>query len=655
MRSSAFHAVLVIARFCVDDASKTAVPVDVGTGYHSTRRRPGRYVIEPDSSLDPDDSTDFGLEVVSPPLPLPEALEQLRRVIDWANSAGNAYTNSSTGLHMGVSIPYKGGDVDPIKLILFMGDRNILETFGRESNTYTRSAMERLQKKISNMRDAGPQQISGIMGLMRRSLIELADRDLKKGVLGQKYVSVNPHDGYIEFRGPGGDYLAKNDEIDAILENTMMRLAYAMHIAGRPDLYRDEYAKKLYKMLTGYKGAVTTKSGQDTRYRTEIETETDDPFMRLFADYSAGTLSGPELKRKWAKAVVDMENKKDTRDTIQTEPPAPEPRSKTGARRAEKARKILDRPLVWHVEDTNDGRVILVRASDRDAARREARMIDTGFNNLHHNDPDSFLVQAATAAETQQYLQQQADDFADSQELQARLAAAPGTRSDPNALAPGERDWLVSWSEYRDRNGREELVHDSLRTVARTAADASARLIDTLAMQGRVAFNVRSEPTDPPAWRRTAEPATTSDPNTSMDAPRANTTGDPDANYAIVNTQDDRIVISFTRNTPEEALAYYQEWVKERIGNPRNYQLVPLENAIPGSTLDIQRQRQQAAQQTQAEFSGRWQIRNARTGDVLQTISGIGNVQADANRSAREWAQRNGVAHIPLEVVPVMV
>jgi hypothetical protein len=564
----------------------TGLPVRVGTGYHSMRRRPGEYVIEPDSSLDADDGEDFGLEVVSPPLPLPEALEQLRRVIDWANGVGDAYTNSSTGLHMGVSIPYKGGDVDPIKLILFMGDKNLLETFGRESNSYTRSAMERLQSKISDMRNAGPQQISGIMNLMRRSLIELADRDLKKGVLGQKYVSVNPHDGYIEFRGPGGDYLAKNDEIDAILENTMMRLAYAMHIAGRPDLYRDEYAKKLYKVLTGFRGAVTTKSGQDTRYRTEIETETDDPFMRLFSDYSAGTLSGQELKRKWAKAVVDMENKKDTRDTIQTEPPAPEPRSKTGARRAEKARKILDRPLVWHVEDTNDGRVIMVRASDRDAARREARRIDTGFNNLHHNDPDSFLVQPATAAETQQYVQQQADAQADSQSLQARLGATSGLTSDPNALAPGESDWLVSWSEYRDRNGREELVQDSLRTVARTAADASSRLIDTLAMQGRVAFNVRSEPTDPPAWRRTTEPA---------------------------------------------------------AGEP-----------IPGSTLDIQRQRQQAAQQPQAEFSGRWQIRNANTGDVLQTISGIGNVQVDANRIAREWAQRNGVAHIPLEVVPEM-
>jgi len=501
----------------------------------------------------------------------------------------------------------------------------------------------------------------------------------------------------------------------------MMRLAYAMSIAGRPDLYRDEYAKKLYRVLTGFRGAVTTKSGRDTRYRTEIETETDDPFMRLFADYSAGTLSGPELKRKWADAVLAAEKQTtqskdkaqgqtyevyDTNtgevierfqagsDTIamdyamnrhsgtgrswsvrDAEPEAP----KKTDRRTEKARKILDRPLVWRVEDTNDGRVILVQASDRDAARQEARRIDPGFNHLHHNDPDSFLVKAATAAETQQYIQQRADADAqaDSQDLRARLGAAPDTRSDPNALAPGERDWLVRWSEYRDRNGREEVVSDSLRTVARTAADASSRLIDTLAMQGRVAFNVRSEPTDPPAWRRNQElsggapgarivndprdpePVATSNitnplwQNSDIGPPRMNTTSNSNANWGIIRRDSGNILRGFTADSEQAALDEFRTWTKERIGNPRNYQLVPLENAIPGSTLDIQRQ--QAASQPQAEFSGRWQIRNASTGDVLQTISGIGNVQADANRSAREWAQRNGVAHIPLEVTPEMV
>jgi hypothetical protein len=94
-------------------ARNLGVRVVASSNYHSTRRRPDLWIIEPDGSLDPDDYEDTGLEIVSPPMPLPEALQKLREVMDWANDSneGNAYTNSSTGLHMGISIPHKGGDV----------------------------------------------------------------------------------------------------------------------------------------------------------------------------------------------------------------------------------------------------------------------------------------------------------------------------------------------------------------------------------------------------------------------------------------------------------------------------------------------------------------------------------------------------------------
>jgi hypothetical protein len=64
------------------------------------------------------------------------------------------------------------------------------------------------------------------------------------------------------------------------------------------------------------------------------------------------------------------------------------------------------------------------------------------------------------------------------------------------------------------------------------------------------------------------------------------------------------------------------------------------------------RQRQQA-QQPAGEFSGRWQIRNANTNEVLHTFGGIGNSQADANRVAQRWAQQSRIDD-PLEVVPEM-
>ena len=62
---------------------------------------------------------------------------------------------------------------------------------------------------------------------------------------------------------------------------------------------------------------------------------------------------------------------------------------------------------------------------------------------------------------------------------------------------------------------------------------------------------------------------------------------------------------------------------------------------------------QYAAQRAQGEFTGRWQIRNANTNEVLHTFGGIGNSQADANRVAQRWAQQSRIDD-PLEVTPEM-
>jgi hypothetical protein len=77
---------------------------------------------------------------------------------------------------------------------------------------------------------------------------------------------------------------------------------------------------------------------------------------------------------------------------------------------------------------------------------------------------------------------------------------------------------------------------------------------------------------------------------------------------------------------------------------------------VPGSTLDLQRQRQQAAQQSAAAgtFRGTWAIKDSQ-GNTLHTFSGIGNSQSDANRVAAGWLARAGYQQgLEVEVVPVM-
>jgi len=497
----------------------TGLDVRVSSGYHGTRRG-DYYVIEPDGSLDADDSEDYGLEIVSPPMPLPEAIEQLNKVIDWANGSGDAYTNSSTGLHMGVSLPFKGGDVDPIKLILFMGDRDLLDKFDRASNYYTRSAYERLQNKISSMKRAGPKQIAGVMELMKKNLIELADRELQRGVLGEKYVSVNPHDGYIEFRGPGGDYLSKESEIEGTLENTMLRLAYAMSIAGSPELHRKEYAKKLYKMLSGYKGAEIAKGAKDTRFQTRIETEDEDPFMRLFADYSTGYISGDELKRQWAETVLraeqDAEQEEDIPPFIDKDydvydpesgnvisvfhaeddeaaikyfnsnfrpqnptwkvrvhqepkkPKAPPSRRAELAKRVTRSTRDVGEQL-WRVNFHSKIKNIVARSQAE--AIQKAAMIDSDFGHEDARarlaDQQEIETYRMDQERIRQQNQQQRDDNQDADDVRARLDVPPG-------------EWTGHWI-VRDAEGR-ELTR--FHGIGNSQSDANRYAARWLAQQG---------------------------------------------------------------------------------------------------------------------------------------------------------------------------
>ena len=264
------------------------MPVKVSSGYHNATRKEGLWIIEPDSSLEPDDSDDMGLEIVSPPMPLLVALEKLQAVTDWANSdTGNAYTNGSTGLHMGVSVPFKGGDVDYLKLILFLGDEYVLQKFGREANTYCKSAMSKFKENIKGGR-ADP---AGALKLMQHGLLELAHKEIQKGVGDGKYTSAHIQNGYIEFRSAGGDWLAEENADPEVLQNTMLRFARAMSLAANPSEERREYAKKLYKL---------------------VAPEGDSEFA-LFSQFAAGELSAEQLKKRWAEKTIGTEKKMNQR------------------------------------------------------------------------------------------------------------------------------------------------------------------------------------------------------------------------------------------------------------------------------------------------------------------------------------------------------
>jgi hypothetical protein len=260
----------------VADSFQTAIGRDVqaSSSYHSGRvERPStkslHYIVEPDSSLDPDDSDAQGLEFVSPPLPIEELLSDLNKVKAWADRTG-CYTNDSTGLHINVSVPGWSGDLnqlDYVKLALLLGDEFVLSSFGRTGNTYAKSAMGKIRDAVRR----NPDRAQELMDKMKSGMDQLASK-IVHGRSTEKYTSINVKNGYIEFRSPGGDWL--NDNF-AEIENTLRRFTVALSAAVDPEAYREEYLKKLYKLL-------------------DVSGEKDP--LSYFAKYSAGELPRAALK-----------------------------------------------------------------------------------------------------------------------------------------------------------------------------------------------------------------------------------------------------------------------------------------------------------------------------------------------------------------------
>jgi hypothetical protein len=260
-------------------------PVKTGSYHSGAGSQTNNYRIEPDGSLtDPENPEDGGLEFISPPLPLDEMLSDLEKVVKWA-ARNDCYTNSSTGLHMNVSVPgFALNKLDYVKLAIFLGDEYVLEQFGRAGNTYCASAME----KIRSIAKTQPDKVKTMLQQMQGSLSAMASKIVHTGTTS-KYTSINTQDGYIEFRSPGGDWLGEYAADPGKITNTLLRFTVALDVAMKPEAFRQEYMKKLYKTLS-------LGENNDT--------------IQFFARYAAGDLPQSALKSFVRQAQIQRKAKK---------------------------------------------------------------------------------------------------------------------------------------------------------------------------------------------------------------------------------------------------------------------------------------------------------------------------------------------------------
>jgi hypothetical protein len=267
----------------VDDFGRTlGVKVNYSSKYHGGLKSKDAWRIEPDSSIESFDNDDGGLEFITPDggLSLDEMITKMEEVRAWALANG-CYTNSSTGLHINVSVPnLNRKTVDYVKLVLLLGDNYVLDMFNRQDNTYTKSALNMIQNQ-TKIYPAGV--ILTVLDKMKSGLEHVGATLIHTGVTN-KYVSVHLKDTYVEFRSPGGDWL--NETYWSQVKNTIFRFVVALDAATKPDKYREEYLKKLYKLIA--------PPG------TELEMGS---LGKLIAGYLSGDISREFILQRYSKAA----------------------------------------------------------------------------------------------------------------------------------------------------------------------------------------------------------------------------------------------------------------------------------------------------------------------------------------------------------------
>jgi hypothetical protein len=198
-------------------------------GTKTTNKSLDQWYVEEDTSIEGDG---FGVELVTPPLPLTKAVEHLKEVATWMR-LNDFETNSSTGLHINISIPDLKEKIDPLKLVLFMGERYVANQFDRLTNTFAKQHIDYILKAIGN---------EGKLPKNEKEMLHSSWSILSTG----KYHTVNLgkiEQGYLEFRVTGGKDYNSQSSIETVIE-TIMRFVAVVEIACDTNLERKEYLKK---------------------------------------------------------------------------------------------------------------------------------------------------------------------------------------------------------------------------------------------------------------------------------------------------------------------------------------------------------------------------------------------------------------------------
>jgi hypothetical protein len=540
-----------------------------------------------------------------------------------------------------------------------MGDEYVSDSFGRLGAFYAKSAMGMIRDNIRSR----PEAVEQALEKMRTHMNTAASKAIHSGVT-TKYTSINVKDGHIEFRSPGGDWLDEN--FDKI-ENTLLRFTVALSAATNPEMYRQEYLKKLYKLLNpeGIKDEYGDMIQEFSKYMASLQGSGAEASGKLsketqqaIKDFRA--VASKELKQKnlanqlkkgntggqkywwnvsWGNGRIEVvaTTKEEAIDKAfnesywaPDEPNTPQAIQFRGSLRAKPLRPFEETPgqsksFVWKVYGSNSSPyqrlgTEVVASNELEAMKKARKQWD--LNTSGATEEEFFSANGWSAVRVREAPAEKTPNY----EIY--------NRQTNNAL-PGEEFW------------------------ANTDDDALTHLAD---YQLHGPHSLQPGQADRMFGVRTTNGVEVVGLDIPMAAPRAQTS--PTGQWKIVDGLN-REVYRFrpAENTRAKANELAALWARENNFDG-NYQVEPAEETaqtgtqdqqqgglidIAGSTNDLARQRA-----TPGTFTGAWRVLDA-DGNELYRFSGIGNNQSDANRVAVQWMRSNGYDHgTEMSVVPVM-
>lgn len=194
--------------------------------------------IEGDGSVHGDDSDDHPFEVISPVYhSYDDFVSSLSAYLGYiTDQQGDIYTNRTTGLHINIGMPNAKERIDPLKLLLFSGEKWATQLWRQDGNGYTDELIPELDAQ------GLPRSIKDASAFMQQFI----------STLNEKSFAINfltlIERGYVEFR-PIGNIGYEHRLTD--ITNHISRFIQLIQIASDPAMYAQEYAKKLGKLIGG--------------------------------------------------------------------------------------------------------------------------------------------------------------------------------------------------------------------------------------------------------------------------------------------------------------------------------------------------------------------------------------------------------------------